>query len=60
MEACEPPKVMGKKNMGVENVTQNDHLHCPCVICGHTYQAECEANSAENKGGCDCCSSTCT
>lgn len=27
---------------------------CPCTICGHTTQEECEA------AGCDCCSSFCT
>ena len=59
-EACQKPEVMGRKNAGVATVEQTDHLHCHCTICGHTYQAECEANSFENKGGCDCCSSTCT
>jgi hypothetical protein len=27
---------------------------CPCSICGHTLQSECEAEQ------CDCCSSFCT
>ena len=32
----------------------NDHLHCPCAICGHETQWECE------EADCRCCNETCT
>ena len=60
LEAVEPAKRMGDKNAGVEGIAENDHLHCPCIICGHSYQWECLESSFKDKGGCDCCSTTCT
>ena len=43
-----------EKNRGLpEKPFENDHLHCPCTVCGHTYQGECEWH------GCECCSSLC-
>ncbi len=60
IERVEAPEVMGEKNAGVANVTVTNHLHCPCSICGHKFQFECEEESSRVNGGCDCCSTTCT
>ena len=48
------------KNLGIPGEVKTDHLHCPCSICGHVYQWECEEESNRFRGGCDCCSGTCS
>lgn len=58
-----PPYKRG--DTGADITEKNEGLHvrgwefwhatdCPCSICGHTLQEECDA------AGCDCCSSFCT
>jgi len=48
------PLTMPDKNLGLPTTVKNDHLHCPCTICKHIYQPDCE------RMNCICCSSLCT
>lgn len=54
--------ILIQKNHGLPANNRVNYVtgHCPCTICGHEFQWECELNSFEVNGGCDCCSSVCT